>query len=77
MELDGDSHLVWDKIERWAEKRGLGKDLAVPWTDTSPADSRKVPVAAPGRFSFVGRQFGMTLAHVTFESSMGSKPLGT
>lgn len=49
--------------------------MAVPWPDSSPADSRKVPVAAPWKFSFVGRQFVMT-GTCDFREFCGLKAIG-
>lgn len=70
---------VWfgAKLRDGLMKEAQGEDLAVPWADSSPADSSKVPMAAAWRSGLWEGSLGMTLAHVTLESSVGSKPLGT
>lgn len=69
---------VWfgAKLRDGLTREAQGEDLAFPWPDTSPADSRKVPRAAPWGFSFVGRQFGHDFGMCDFGDFCGLKATG-
>lgn len=65
------------KLRDGLKREAQGEDLAVPWPDTSHVDGAKVPIAAPWRFSFVGRQFGHDFGTRDFGEFYGLKAIGT